>query len=520
VTVPVEGSSSTRPEGAAGAGPPRPLRPDRPAVAKRRPRRAVRTSGRIAAVLGVVVVVVAAATVDAVVEHPHLPGPPAFGDGSTVVAGTAVASAWACAGGTVGSGSDGVSASPTYYLTNTTDHSVPGTMSSTVDVSTGHSPPPARQELSVPALGSIAVRPAPSLPSGAVASSFVLAGGGVGVTEVVAGPTGWSRAPCASLTSPTWYFAGGSTSDNGSLELSMFNPTDAVTVVDVSFTTPTGVVDPANYQGLVIPAGQVLMENVGAYVQDRPEIATIVQAVSGRLVADETQQWVAAPNRGLSVRLGSPAASETWQFAQTTDLPGSTVTFHLFNPGASATTALLTFHLTGASVVPMALTVPAQSIVDFVSSQASRVPAGRPYALTVTSGRGHGLVVARSVAEAGSASPATWGASSGTVTLGRRWLVPAPGVAGAPGIAGAAVTSLAVSDPGHRVAHVVVSEVGNPKLRIPLTIAGGTVAVLGPPVVGGLNAYELRSDTPVAVEEDAAPTAGPGIVAFAGLPMH
>ncbi len=506
--------------GSADAGPQRAPRSDCPALAKHRPRRGVRTRGRIAAVLGVVVVVAAAATVDAVVEHPHLPGPPAFGDGSTVVAGTAVASAWACAGGTVGSGSGGVSAAPTYYLTNTTDHVVTGTMSSVVGGSKGHSSPPARQALSVPALGTTAVRPAASLPSGAVASSFVLAGGGVGVTEVVAGPTGWSRAPCASLTSPTWYFAGGSTSGAGSLELAMFNPTDAVTVVDVSFTTPTGVVDPANYQGLVIPAGQVLTENVGTYVQDRPEIATIVQAVSGRLVADETQQWVAAPNRGLSVRLGSPAASDTWQFAQTTDLPGSTVTFHLFNPGASAATVSLTFHLTGASVVPMVLTVPAQSIVDFVSSKVSRVPAGRPYALTVASGRGHGLVVARSVAEAGSGSPPTWGASSGTVTLARRWLVPPPGAPGAPGVAGAAVTSLAVSDPGRRAAHVVVSELGDPKLRIPLTIAAGTVAVLDPPVVGGLDAYELRSDTPVAVEEDAAPTAGPGVVAFSGLPMH
>jgi len=479
----------------------------------------VRTRGRIAAVLGVVVVVAAAAIVDAVVEHPHLPGPPAFGDGSTVVAGAAVASAWACAGGSVGAGSDGISASPTYYLTNTTDHAVAATMSSVVDGGKGRLPP-ARQELSVPALGTTAVRPAASLPSGAVASSFVLAGGGVGVTEVVAGPTGWSRAPCASLTSPIWYFAGGSTSDAGTLELTMFNPTDADTVVDVSFTTPTGVVDPANYQGLVIPAGQVLAENVGTYVQDRPEIATTVQAVSGRLVAAETQQWVAAPDKGLSVRLGSPAAADRWQFAETTDLPGSTVTFHLFNPGASAATVSLTFHLAGASVVPMALTVPPESIVDFVSSKASRVPAGRPYALTVASRRGHGLVVSRSVAEAGSGSPPTWGASGGTVTLAKHWLVPAPGVVGAPGIAGAAVTSLAVSDPGHRVAHVVVSELGNPKLRIPLTIAGGTVAVLGPPAVGGLDTYELRSDTPVAVEEDAAPTAGPGIVTFSGLPLH
>lgn len=515
---PVTPDGSARPDDAASTRTSL-LRPGRPTVGKRRPSRGVRTRGRIAAVLGVVVVVASAATVDAVVEHPRLPATPAFGDGSTVTAGTAVASSWACAGGTVGSGSDGVRASPTYYLTNTTDHVVTGTMSSVVDGGS-HPSLPAHQAVSVPALGSTAVRPPTSLPSGAVASSFVLAGGGVGVTEVVAGPTGWSRAPCASLTSPTWYFAGGSTSGTGSLELELFNPTVAVTVVDVSFATPTGVVDPANYQGLVIPPGGVLTENVGTYVQDRSEIATIVQAASGQLVADETQEWVAAPGKGLSVRLGSPAASDTWQFAQTTDLAGSTVTFHLFNPGASASVATLTFHLARESVVPVELAVPAQSIVDFASSTASRVPAGTPYALTVTSGRGHGLVVARSVAEAGSGSPPTWGASSGTVTLARHWLVPAPGVPGAPGITGAAVTSLAVSDPGHRTAHVVVSEIGDPKFRIPLAIAGGGVVVLGSSLVRGLATYELRSDIPVAVEEDAAPTAGPGIVAFSGLPMR
>ena len=64
-----------------------------------------------------------------------------------------------------------------------------------------------------------------------------------------------------------WYFAGGSTAAANPLYVSLLNPTSTPVVVDLSFVTPAGTVHPINYQGIVLPAGQVVVENVATEVQ-------------------------------------------------------------------------------------------------------------------------------------------------------------------------------------------------------------------------------------------------------------
>ncbi len=59
---------------------------------------------------------------------------------------------------------------------------------------------------------------------------------------------------------------------------------------------------PQPYQGLLVAAGQLVVENVGDYVQNVPAIATIVSADSGALVSDELQQ-TASPGLSLQSRL-------------------------------------------------------------------------------------------------------------------------------------------------------------------------------------------------------------------------
>ncbi len=107
----------------------------------------------------------------------------------------------------------------------------------------------------------------------------------------------------------------------------------------------------------------------------------------------------------------------------------------------------------------------------------------------------------------------------GTPFTAAGWLVPAPGVPGDPGIAGAAVTSLAVADPGGQAAQVVVTALsgGRPLARV--TVPARSLVVLSGPGISGLRTFVVRSSLPVTVEEDSVPSGAPGVVSSAGLPM-
>jgi hypothetical protein len=475
----------------------------------------------LTAVVVVVVAVVGLAVADALT--PASPTVAATGalDAVSVAPPGSYASSAFCAGGAAGA--DGL-ATTTIYLVNSTPAAVQGVMSTrvapgtaTASSSRGSASPPVHRSIVIPAGGSAAVNPASGVQAGDLATSFAFDGGGVGVNQVVTGPGGWSTAPCATQTSENWYFAGGSTAGGGRLSLDLFNPTATDAVLDLSFLTPGGVVVPSTYQGLVVPAGQTVTENVGDFVQGQSEIGTVVAAQSGSVVADELQRWTSGPVAGVSLRLGAPAVSSSWQFAQTTEVAGGTVIFHLANPGASASVATLDFGLPGASVRPVQLSIPAHSVATFVATGAKRLPVGIPYSVDIKATAA--IVASRSVQAPGSAASPTWGASSGATTVSTRWMVPAPGVEHAPGTAAATVDSLGVANPGASPVRVVVTVEGTGAAVASLAVAPGSVAVLGSKLVGGLRPLSVRSTGPVAVEEDSGPAGAPGIVSSTGLPF-
>jgi hypothetical protein len=456
----------------------------------------------VALVVASVVVVVAAVAL-AVPVPGAAPAPPGT-DGVGIAPASARSSSAFC---TTGAGS---AAASTVYLTNTTAHTVIGSMA-TVSAS-GGAASPVRRRVAIPPLGTAAVDPALGMPSGSTASSFAFAGGGVSADQVVAGPGGWSMAPCASSVSSSWAFAGGSTAAGDTLSLALFNPGASSATVNISFLTARGLLAPQPYQGLFVAAGQLVVENVGDYVQDMSAFATVVSAESGVLVSDELQQVAGS---GLSLRLGSPDLSTTWQFAQNTSVVGSTVAFDLANPGSSPVTASLSVGLPNATVMPKSVVVPPQSNVSFDASTAPGWPLRTSYFLSVQASGP--IVVARSVVASSTAAPPRWGSSSGTTAVSAAWLVPGPGVPGAPGIAGATTRSLAVADPGNTPASVVVGALGGRQLAA-FTVAPGALVVLGPRVVGGLAVLTVTSSQPVSVEADRGPTGAPGVVSFNGFP--
>jgi hypothetical protein len=482
-----------------------------------RARRARRTPveperGRALVLAVVVAVVVLTAAIAAIVGTPSRAPAPSASDGVTVSPVGSYSSSVFCAAGTGTSG-----AATTIYLTNTTRGPVAGVMTS-VGAAAGSSVPTVHADVSVPALATVAVNPANGLPAGSTATSIVFAGGGVVASQVVSGPNGWSTAPCASQVASQWSFAGGATTAGNALTLSLYNPTSTEAVVNVSFITDSdGDVTPPQYQGLVVPPGQLVEENVGDFVQNASTIATLVTAQAGGLVSSEFQQWSSGPTGGVSLRLGSPELSTTWRLAQTTALPQSVVDLTLANPGQTSATATLTFGLSSGSVVPHRVVVPPVSLVVFAASGTPGLPQQTPYSVTVTSTVP--IVVGRSVQAPPGTSPPVFGSSSATTALAAHWLVPAPGIPSAPGTPNAGVSSLAVADPGPTPARVVVSQLGSGHPVAAFTVGADRVAVLGPTQVGGLATLTVSSTQRVNVEEDSSPSGAPGVVSSAGFPL-
>ena len=476
---------------------------------------------RLSALIGVVVAVSGIGIVSAAVGSPPRPAAPAPTDGVTIPAADSSASSAFCAGGA--SGYAGL-AGTTIYLTNTTSKPVAGVMTSRVAPgtgsggnSTGTPGAPVLRQVEVPPMATTAVNPGSGLGSGDVASSFVFAGGGVTANQVVTGTGGWSAAACASQVANSWYFAGGSTTPGNAMTLDLFNPTSNDAVTNVSFLTASGVITPSNYQGLVVPAGQLVAENVGDFVQNNPEIATIVSAQSTAVVAYELQQWSSGSTGGLALRLGSPSLSSVWHFAQTTNASKTTVTFHVANPSTREGVATFTVGVPSATVVPIQVPVPAQSVVAFIASGSSRFPRQTPYAVTVSGSTG--MVVSRSVQASNGSSPPLWGSIAGTRTTSTHWLVPGPGAGTAPGTPHATAGSLGVANWGPSPARVRVSTLGTATAVGSFTVAPGSLVVLGPDVIAGLQVYDVSASQPVTVEEGDNPSGAPGVVSSAGVPF-
>ncbi len=468
-------------------------RPGRPPVA-----------GRKAVVVSVFAV---AAGVAAVAAAAPVPAPaPAVSAGATgVPPGGAHASSAFCSAGAG-------TAAVTIYLTNSSPRSVDGVMTTVGAAGGGSAPSTTRRAVQVPALGTAAVNPSVGLPSGSTATTFAFAGGGVSADQVVAGPSGWSTAPCASQVGARWTFAGGSTTAGNTLTLSLLNPSAAAAVVNVSFLTAEGLVTPQAYQGLAVGAGELVVENVGDYVQNTAGFATVVASESGSVVADELQKTTGSV-AGLSLNLGAPL-STSWGFAQTNAPAGSTVQFAVGNPGTGPVSVTFSASLPAATVTPRTIVVPPQSSAAFDASHAAGWPLRTPYRVSVAATGP--VVVGRSVAAPGGTQP-SWGSLPATPTAATGWLVPGPGVPHAPGVVGATATGLALADPGRDPAQVVVAALGGATVAT-LTVAPGSVSVLGQAHVGGLRVLTVRASVPVLVEEDSGPSAAPGVVASTGFP--
>ena len=418
-------------------------------------------------------------------------------------------SSWYCAGIPGPAGSLGQSE---ILLVNTAQQAV----SATVDAvgTRGH----AKHELvTVPAHGQLAVAPGSLAPSAWLAARVDVAGGGVSASVQVDGSAGWTAAPCASETAPQWYFAAGSTSTGTSLRLSVFNPGANLAVVDLSFVTAAGVTQPQPFQGIVLNPGASRSVTVGQYVQDHPQVAAVVTARSGAVVATELQSVQAGGVTGLGLRLGSPVLARTWYLPRAEDASGGTSAVTVYNPSRKTQTVSVRVRLPSGPVAPFTDKLAPGGVWTLDTAQQVRIPSTAPYAMTVEASGGPGVVVDRTTAgPSGSPSPG-WGddaAVASVSTQATRWTVAA---VNAPGSAGAAAITLVLMNPGrlpvaalvssltstgvHRVSQVTV------KAESSVTLAAGTTPLL------------VTAAGQLAVVGDASPTGAPATALEPAIPQ-
>ena len=438
--------------------------------------------------------------------------------GALVSAPNAESSAWYCTGQSIASGAGRGS----ILLTNTTTRAATGSITLVTDAGNA-----VLTAVAIPARGQV-VPSLPSRTSGSWLSEIVtISGGGVAVSELVHGSTGWSVTPCLSTTSSSWYFPIGSTAEANGLDISLLNPTSTPVVVDLAFVTPSGTTHPINYQGIVLNPDQLQVVDVSREIQNQATIATVASARTGRMVAAEVQTVVGS-RAGLSVLPGLPQVESDWFIPQGQELSGGSTEITVFNPGEDTEDVTVQLRLASGPLAPFTDRVAPGALWILTTSSQTRIPQSDLYSATVTASGGPGVVVGRAVF-----APSTNGAPQvglsnaidrlSTAAPSGLWVVQPPGTQSAPVVNDAAPYQLALlNTSGGAAGYTVfaVSPAGTKSIATG-TVAGNRTALVNRTALknAGFDQIIVRSSAPLAVAEDMTPTGNYGVVAVPGVPL-
>ena len=218
-------------------------------------------------------------------------------------------------------------------------------------------------------------------------------GGRVLVEEGIDGAGALETTPCATETSPHWYFAAGTTPRGVQQWLVIDNPYASDARVDITLRTSAGVRRPDALQGLDITrrTREVIAIHDIAVRLDRVSVA--VDAEVGSVVAAQTLVYSsAAGTPGVASTLGSPAASTEWTFAGQLDHAGASAVVAIANVGDddAQVDVQATAESGKATIAPTSLTV-AQD--DVVWVQLGRCAAGAKACIAIPDGVRYSLDV-------------------------------------------------------------------------------------------------------------------------------
>ncbi|MHB8319905.1 MAG: DUF5719 family protein [Acidimicrobiales bacterium] len=469
----------------------------------------------------VIVVLIGAGLADRIagVRSTPVPAPTLAAVGAPL---SSESSSWYCAGGT--GNSTGI-ANSTVYLTNTSRDPLVASAHVVNDSGVSQS-----KKFVLPALAEVSFVPDTVVQGNWVATRIEVNGGGVVATQVVSGPNGWSESPCSSTIGSTWYFADGSTASGSRLLVSLYNPAATNAVVDLTCVTQQGAIQPQPFEGIVVPAGQLVEEEIGTYVQNAASVAVAAYARSGRIVANEIQLANGNGIQGVSLQLGSPATTQRATLPLSQDVPGGSSTISVFNPSSSAENVTVSVKLPSGPVAPFNDTVPAQSAWSLVTSSQSRIPLNVAFSATVTVSGGPGVVVSRAMSAAFGSSVPQWGSAVASVPsylAVSGWVIPFPGTPSSPALPGATPLDLAVYNAGTRPVTFSISSItssGIVPLKPPVAVrlTPGELTVIPQAVMSAAGPYPLviKASGPVAMLENLIPAGAGGVVTISGVPLR
>ena len=363
------------------------------------------------------------------------------------------------------------------------------------------------------AAGQVVEVPPPVTAKGPQGATVALDGGRVAVSEFTSGTTGWSTTNCASAVSPTWYFPVGSTIIGNSVTLDMYNPSVTPAVVNVDTLTASGEAQPSAYQGLSVPPDTLVSEQLDTHATNDAEVATVVTAASGAVVADELQSVNSGGTKGFTDLIGTTQTANRWAFPYCLEPKGGSLVFDLMNPSSSASRVVIdATYGKGVEVHPVAVSVPAQSTATVsMSSEPGFVP-GIPYSVVLSSSvpvvAGRFVHGRRAHKKVGAESAA---ASLGSPVGAKSWIVPQ--VAAPLHPLGLAIEALGPTP----VRMTFTRAVGGGEIvtgsTSTTTVEPGEAVSLNPKVFKRYAGPILvTADGPTAVELYASPAAGPGLL--------
>jgi len=285
----------------------------------------------------------------------------------------ALRSTWYCAGGTA---EEGGQADHTVAVLNASDQDRTGTV--TIYPGQVHPlpedggeelPDPVEVPLDLPAHDQTEIDLGEHITAPYASALVEVDGGEVSVEHEVMGPAGRDSSPCSSAASPVWHFADGTTVEGAQETLAIFNPFPDDAVVDIAFATDAGRREPEDYDGLVIPSGQVVAADVTGTVTVREHVSSTVTARTGRVIVDRIQSFDGSTGAGgLTVTLGAPEPALAWAWADGLVGGGVSERYTIFNPTDERAEVILEIRPEDEGIViePFELTIPPRSfgIVD------------------------------------------------------------------------------------------------------------------------------------------------------------
>lgn len=273
----------------------------------------------------------------------------------------AAGSTWYCPGGSTSPDGE---ADLTVVIANTGPDPVSGVAITTAFAPGSPDPPaPARENFELSGYTRLVLSPGEFVQAPHVAVTVEVDHGGVLVEQGVASSTGFDLAACAGSGSETWYFADGATTRNSSMLLHLYNPFPADAIVDLAFAATEGRAEPADLQGVVVPARALVAVNVGDHVRREAAVSASIVARSGRIVAGKIVRRNEPGQRGIVAGLGATEPAGTWRFPEGTVGGGVVERFHLYNPNEREARVDVEMVLDDGVVEPLEIPVPGQGRV-------------------------------------------------------------------------------------------------------------------------------------------------------------